>query len=311
MLEKIMYRNHLGESVETAKDGVYANYHDLRDYRWEYESNANRITRFSRGIIDKTLPLVIFCETEEQGVETKNRLMEIAEKDVLTRQPGEIWISGYCLKGYVTQSTKGNFLMNQRYMTVSLTITTDDPVWRRELNYHLLPEDALQDDEEIVTEPEEQQEEALLLEDGCVFADFPFDLYHKTYRKVQHPLFDLPFDFKRIRGRRVINNEAFTGSDFIMTIWGFVDRPRILIAGHPYEVDVLVYEGERVVIDSAAGTVVKIGRMGEETNLYNARGKEYSIFEKIPSGYQTVSWAGTFGIDLTIYDERSEPKWSL
>lgn len=311
MLEKIMYRNHLGESIETVKDGIYANYHELRDYCWEYESNANRITRFSRGIIEKTLPLVIFCDTEEQGIETKNRLMEIAEKDVLARQPGEIWISGYRLKAYVTQSAKGSFLISQRYMTATLTITTDDPVWRRELAYHLLPEDGIQEDGEILTEPDEQQEPATLLENGCVFGDFPFDFYYGTTKKVQHPLFDLPFDFKRVRGRRVINNDAFTGSDFIMTIWGFVDRPRILIAGHPYEVDTLIYEGERVVIDSASGTVIKIGRMGEETNLYNARGKEYSVFEKIPPGYQTVSWAGTFGIDLTIFDERSEPKWSL
>lgn len=311
MLEKIMYRNHLGENIETVKDGIYANYHDLRDYRWEYESNANRITRFSRGIVEKTVPLVIFCETEEQGIGIKNRLMEIAEKDVLARQPGEIWIAGYCLKGYVTQSTKSDYLISQRYMKVSLTFTTDDPVWRRELTFHLLPEDAAQEDEDTPVHPDEPQLAAEPLGNGCVVGEFPFDLYHTEIKSIIFPLFDLPFDFKRIRGRRIINNDAFTGSDFIMTIYGFVDKPRILIAGHPYEVDALVYEGERLVIDSAAGTVVKIGRLGEETNLYNARGKEYSVFEKIPPGYQTVSWAGTFGIDLTIYDERSEPKWSL
>ena len=45
--------------------------------------------------------------------------------------------------------------------------------------------------------------------------------------------------------------------------------------------------------------------------MYNARNKLQSVFEKIPSGASVLSWEGDFGVDLTIFDERSEPKWSL
>lgn len=309
MFENMKYCNHKGECIESVKDNIYANYHELRDYSWEYETNANRIIRFNRGIKEKSIPLIICCDSEESGTALKNRLMEIAEKDVLAKQPGKIWIDGYYLKGYVTESKKSAFLIDKRYMEITLTLLTDDPVWRKETEYHFLPEDISQEDS-TETLPETTAEISAL-DNGAVIGEFPFDVKQRGSTKIGLPLFDVPFDFRRIVGQRVINNDSFVASDFIMTIYGFVDTPRVLISGHPYQIDALVYEGERIIIDSAAGTVVKIGRLGEQTNLYNSRAKENSVFEKIQPGYQMLSWPGTFGVDLVLFDERSEPKWSL
>ena len=83
------------------------------------------------------------------------------------------------------------------------------------------------------------------------------------------------------------------------------------IAGHPYRVETTVYEGERLVIDSKKGTVKKIGRLGEVVDCYNARQKDYSVFQKIPPGLNVFQWSGGFGVDITLFDERSEPKCSL
>ena len=122
---------------------------------------------------------------------------------------------------------------------------------------------------------------------------------------------EFPFDFAPVRGEKILENPSFTDSNFIMTIYGFVESPQVSIAEHPYRVETTVYEGERLVIDSKKGTVKKIGRLGEVVDCYNARQKDYSVFEKIPAGLNVFQWSGGFGIDITLFDERSEPKCSL
>lgn len=93
-------------------------------------------------------------------------------------------------------------------------------------------------------------------------------------------------------------------SDFELTIYGAVANPRITINGHPYVVYTTVSEGETLVINSQNHTVM----IGDD-NHFDDRGKEYSVFEKIPSGTLTLEW-GDFAFDLKLYQERSEPKWS-
>jgi alginate O-acetyltransferase complex protein AlgI len=34
------------------------------------------------------------------------------------------------------------------------------------------------------------------------------------------------------------------------------------------------------------------------------------VFEKIPSGNNIVVWDGNWGFDITLFEERSEPKWT-
>lgn len=312
MLEKMTFINHEGETIESIKDQVYVNYNDLRDYRWEYETQSDRIIKFKKEVVEKTIPVIIFSDSEEQAVEMRNRLFSLSEKDILKRKPGKIVIDGYYLSGYIIESKKSNYLLNKRYMQLELIFATDRNVWRRETTYQFLPENITPDmgmQNPVVTGEIYTGE---TIENQATLKEFRFDFLRRSDRKIRYPQFDLPFEFTKTYGKRVINNtEAFSESDFVLTIYGFVDTPSILIAGHPYVINAMIYEGERVVIDSAAGTVKKIGRLGEETNLYNSRGKEYSVFQKIPPGVQTVSWSGGFGFDLLLYDERSEPKWSL
>lgn len=285
MFEVVTFMNHEGESLESVKDGIYVNYSDLRDYTWEYTTQSNRIIGFQRGVVEKTIPLVIFCDSESQGIEVRNKLFSLGEKDVLKKKPGKIIIGEYYLPGYIIGSKKSNYLMNKQYMELELTFVTDTNTWNREVKYQFFSQPTISE------------------ETGDSVLD--------TSGDPDHPLFDLPFDFAGTYERRIINNDSFTDCDFVMTIWGFVDNPSILIGEHPYTVYTTVYEGERLVIDSAAGTVIKIGRLGEETNVYNSRGKEYSVFQKLPPGVQSVSWFGTYGIDILIKDERSEPRWNL
>ena len=92
-------------------------------------------------------------------------------------------------------------------------------------------------------------------------------------------------------------------SSFRMEIHGPCVNPSVLINGYTYLVWATIASGETLVIDSTNNTV-----MCGDNNLFDARNKEYSVFEPIPPGNLTLEW-GDFDFDLTLYEERSEPKW--
>ena len=48
---------------------------------------------------------------------------------------------------------------------------------------------------------------------------------------------------------------------------------------------------------------------GTIVNIFDSREKKKSVFEKIKSGKNNVSWSGKFDFLLTIFEERAEPKW--
>ena len=99
--------------------------------------------------------------------------------------------------------------------------------------------------------------------------------------------FDFSFDFSApesgVESWNIDNNAS---NDFKMTIYS-----------------------EYIVIDSAANTVTKYRTNGTTKDLFNDRGKLQSVFTPIPGGRITVNWSGTFGFDITIYAERTEPRW--
>lgn len=148
MLEKFIYENHLGQRFEGLPNGVYLNYNDLRDYSWSYDTINDRISRFYRSVKSRKLPLVVKGKTDEEAVTVMNRLHELAEVDVEAKIPGKIFVGDYYTIGYITASTKSNYLITKRLCYIELTLTSDDPAWYREQTYafHIGGEDMPDDD---------------------------------------------------------------------------------------------------------------------------------------------------------------------
>ena len=124
----------------------------------------------------------------------------------------------------------------------------------------------------------------------------------------QYPFLDFEYDFMydysaTSYGTASWITDAPFDSDFRMEIYGQVVNPRVVINGYPYIVYATVGEGETLVIDSKEKTVMCGNR-----NLFDNRNKVQSVFQKIPSGALSLSW-GNFAFKLTLYEERSEPKW--
>ena len=275
MLEKVKYKNHLGEVLSFGENGIFVNYNDLHDYEWDAISNNNKISGFSKGIVERTIPIVIACLTEEEGLETRNKLHEICEKDVLALKYGRLIIGDFYLKCYVKASKKSEFLINKKYMQVDLVITTDTPSWIAESTTMFRK----------ATEEKELDGEWL---------DYPHDY---------------EFDYASELNSKQLLNQNFIGSEFRMIIYGGCKNPSINIGGHIYQVNAELSEGEYLTIDSIAKSIVLTKYNGEQVNKFNERNRASYIFEKIPPGEHAVVWEGSFGFDITLLEERSEPKW--
>ena len=271
MLEQLIYKNHVNEVFEFGKDGIFVDMNDLHDYEWTVEKKGNRIASLDYAISKRKLPVVIICDTEEKGIQARNKLLEVVEKDVLAMKHGRIILGDYYFKCFVTKSQKQNYLMSKRLMEVTLTLTTDFPYWVKESTTSF----------------------------GTASSDSGVDFNY-----------DFPFDYTTNMIAKEVRNTGFVSSEFRLIIYGACTDPEVFINGHRYQVTCAVGENEYLTIDSSAKKVFLTANDGTVTNLFNNRNRDSYIFEKIPAGRNAVTWNGDFGFDITLLEERSEPKWT-
>lgn len=273
MIEVMKYQNHINEVVEIGKDKIFVNKNDLRDFAWGITKKNGRISSFDKGVVKKTIPLVIVCGDEEAGLEIRNRIFEVMEKDVLAKKHGRIIIGDYYLRCYVTESAKSEYFYSKGYMTLKLTVQTDFPEWVKE-------------------------------------STTVFNTNAKNASEFLDFLFDFPFDYTNELNSGNIVNTGFMPSEFRITVYGFINNPTLYINGHEYSVNVEVGTGEYLTIDSANKTIVLTKYNGEQVNCFNLRNRDSYIFEKIPEGDHVVTTSESFSFDITLLEERGEPKWT-
>ncbi len=272
MLEQIKYVNHFNEVIEFGKNGIYVAKSDIHDYEWSVSEKNSRISYFERKIRNRLLPITILCATAAEGTAVRNRLMEVAEKDVLTKQPGRLIVGDYYYTCYISGSKKKNYLASRKLMEADLTIVSDARFWVRETVH------SFRKDQSAI----------------AMYLDYPFDY---------------PFDYFSGFADHVLVNPNFTETNFRLIIYGPCKDPVVYIAGHAYGVDVSLSTGEYLTIDSIQKTITKTEIDGRITNAFNGRNRESYIFKPIPIGSSAVTWVGNYGIDIVLLDERSEPKW--
>ena len=248
----------------------------MRDFTWSYTSKNNLLSSFKKGVVKKTLAVTIVCASEEDGLAKRNKLFEVCEKDVLANNHGKIIIGDYYMRCFVVGSKKTGYLYNNHTMKVKLTVVTDFPAWVKES-----------------TTAFRKNANVGRLNTG-EYLDYPFDY---------------PFDYAYEFAIKNLINDDFVATNFRLIIYGSCSNPRIHIGGHEYLVNVDISSGEYLVIDSSEKTIMLVKGNGEKVNYFNKRSRNSYVFEKIPVGANTVSWEGEFGFDVTLLEERSEPKW--
>ena len=135
MLDKAIYTNHLSESIRFGQDGVFISDSQLRNYSWNYDTNFDEITNFRKGVVTKTLTIIICADTKEEGIQKRNRIYEVFDRDVLTQNAGSLYIGDYYCKGYFVTSEKSQWFISKRYLVNKVTFVSDSPDWNRYLEY--------------------------------------------------------------------------------------------------------------------------------------------------------------------------------
>ena len=277
----IYYINSEGVRLDLLKPPYMLQTGDLFDYEWGYESVdtsalSGRITDFTRGITKKNLTLSILNYSKDAYYTAINVFHEATEVDVLETSPGKLYIGEQYLQCYIIASEKTEWENDIELLDNDIEIVAEYPFWITEQKYEFKPSTNEQTGE---------------------YLDFPFDF---------------PFDLMGDEiGVGNINFEHYSSCNFLMTIYGPCTNPRITVNGNLYEVKTKLDAGEYLLIDSREGTVLRIRTNGIPVNEFDNRNTESgSIFEQIQPGYNLVSWDGSFGFDMLIYLERSEPEWT-
>lgn len=258
-----------------SKDGVVHKKLPYRSWSWKVRGTeleqGMRISGFTRSAAQYKSDLLLYGTKEDQE-DLVDRLHDDFEGDMRRKQAGRIVVNGHYIECFVNS-------VNARYKdgctTDTIQIYAPYPYWIQEQSISLPASDTA----------------------SIGFLDYPYDY---------------PYDYTApVMGHRIIKSDFPFESKFRMVIYGQAVNPRIVVNGYPYVLYATVPAGAYVVIDSRQKSVMLYNANGTQTDLFNFRNKSQSIFQDIPKGDLEIAWDSSYGVDLTIFRERSEPKGAL
>lgn len=275
---KIEYVNSSGASIVLNSGHYLVSGHDLRDFAWERKvsnrpSGFGGRVSFTRPVQEKKISIGI--RGRELFAQNAAALMALTEPDILNNTPGRLYLGDQYLICYLAVESKVNrYAEKSFWVSKDLTVLVVEPFWRTEKTYHFL----------IGTV--EDIENA------------------KRY--------DLKYDYRYIASASSgsIINDHYAPSQMIITVYGAAENPSITVGGNIYSVQASVSATQRIVIDQLQRRIESVSAAGDKTNLFDYRDKENDIFIPVSSGVQTVIYDGTFDFDITLVQQRSEPKWT-
>lgn len=257
------------------KDGIVHKRLPYRSWSWKARTTSLeqgvRVSSFYRDAAQYKSELLFFGSVEEQ-TELINDLHDEFEGDLRRKQAGKFIVEGHYLECYVNSVDARH---TNGVTTDSIQIYAPHPFWK--------------------------QDEKIILEKSDVtsggFLDFPYDFQYDYTAPVT--------------GERQIESDFPFESEFRLVVYGQAVNPRIVVNGYVYLLYATVPAGAYVVIDSRQKSIMMYNANGTRTDLFNFRNKTNSIFAKIPAGNLDITWDSSYGADLTIFRERSEPKGAL
>lgn len=276
----IYYKNNAGEKLNLLSEPYRLQTGSLFNYAWDHEykkySSRAKITRFYKHVSTVTLMLAITGRDEESYYSAINRFCEVTERDVINNTPGRLCVGEQYLECFLTESSKTSWESGIAVLDNTVKLISPNPVWITEKHFSFQKKTA----KEKISE----------------HLDYPYDF--------EYDLLAEPYGLDKIEGG------TSSDSHFKMIIYGPAVFPEVFIGGHKYRVNTVVAEGEYLTIDSREQTVVRCMIDGTKINEFDNREHEgHSVFKKIPAGNVEVEWNGSFGWDIMLFEERSEPRW--
>lgn len=273
----LIYTSSQGEVFDLiSKTGLIrlrsANFHD---YSWKYEGTAKqfgiRLNRFTKSPYEYAAKLEFKGEIDDRRVEL-NRFHDAIEYDLLMKKSGKLQWGDYYLHCFIISTS--TYPDDASHKTLNdIVVFAPHPFWIKEVSCN-------------------------------------FEINQKEYEDGVDYLYDYEFDYAPSGISYVKwDTRHNVPSDFKLYVYGPCINPMVSINGYPYQVYTTLGENEYFVLDSKEHTITKYLANGTTSNLYNSRQFTPTVFAKIPGNIIDVAWNGDFRFVITMYQERSEPRW--
>ncbi len=264
-----------GEILELSGDRIKAHLRtsDLYDYEWEVDAigqhMGSRIRTFRRKASENEL-VVDFSGNKMERKEAADSFFNLAEADIIQEKPGKLFLGEYYKTCYMIKAKNDGQQERSNIVRIKMGIYAEYPFWIKETSYTFKSSDIT---------------------------------------STSNKRYGYRYGYRYASGMKdtYILNEHFAPAQFRLRIYGPCVSPLIAIGGRSYIVHTILEGGEYLEVDSMVQTVIKTMMNGTKVNLFHYRGLD--IFQKILPGKQIVSWNGKFDFDITLFEERSEPKW--
>lgn len=277
---EVYYINHKNQKIDLGRPPYQMQVGNVFNFSHKYEGSNFKLKRIYKEITTISTAVTISASDDSEFFDALNTFFEVTEADTVSEVRGRLYIGEYYLSCNVISSDKSFWKEMFNGVEISVKLLVPYPYWCHEETKSFL-----------------KGNPGMIDEDTEEYLSYPYGY---------------PYKYPMPRNAGYIQNDHYAACDFKMIIYGPCTNPAIRINGHLYEVITTLYTGEYMVIDSRDNTVIRHMNDGRTENLFNWRNTDSSLFEKIPSGRCSVLWnVEALGFDITLFQERSEPKWSL
>ena len=220
---------------------------------------------------------LLFSGTDEQKRLVLNRFHSAIENDIMRETPGTLRWDDATIDCYIRGSnTKPSDKFNG-YAENEITIYCPRPFWEHELTQQFYS--GINNSESDTT-------------------------YVKNW----------PHDYSGYDYLFINDRESYIFNDGPLSEWqiiinGPARKPIIHIGNNIIAMNTEIPVDSYLMIDSRDKIIYLVNPDGSMDNRFGERDLENYIFEKIEPGYSKVTWNGSYEWLLTLYEERSEPRW--
>jgi len=281
----IKYINHKKEVLNLSDWPIVLQPEPLFNFAWQYRARGSqtgrqRIDKFYMGVVEKPLTVVIHTKMEDEFNAAMERFFEVTQKDVAAGEHGRIQLdNGYYLACWILTDDKAMWDQGIKVAFRQITLITDEPKWIREKTVRF-----------------GLASEATAEADGH---NYPYNY---------------PYNYSSGSMVWLLDNDEFLGASFRLILYGEITNPSIQIGRNIYAMGYTaapftIASNSYVEIDSKKQTIMYNNVNGQISNVFEHRVLEHNIFEPIPVGVAQMS--GNCNFDITVFQERPEPKWNL
>ena len=280
---EFFYENNRGEKINLSQFPYWLNVEPMFNYEWEYTKRAHRrgqiIAGFTKTVTSVDLVLHIIGRTKSIRDNAIDNFNSIIEADIFDGKAGKITCGNWYTYGYIVASKNSKWQYNAPVIKKTITLVKEQDSWYRT----------------IVKKSYEADKYEPQVESWC---------------KNFEPNYDYQYDFMTDFESSVrLNNPDSLPSNFIIYIQGYANRPAVNIGDYTYRINVEVGDGAVLEINSVTKKAIVHQPDGTDMNVFGARDPDFYLFERIPTGDNAVTTNGSFTWEITLIEERSEPRW--